>query len=236
MLASDLTRRILKRLGEDPTLIEEALIPANSAVLTRNMYYRPAEVLVALNQLQRFFVFMTLCLETTATFTMSNAPAYKMLTYFPDWIAPLRVRGAGKIKPARLADFAALDAQWTGRPGVTTRYAMSGIDLMSVHRQSTAVLTITYARSPVYLAMTAEPEIPQEDHEGLIEGAIPLLRIKEGQQEWQKTLPSWGEFMAVISRRSQMMRARVIEQGYDSSPTELLMWDRSILERLKARA
>lgn len=219
----ELQRRTIERVGDDPD-VDPSL-----------MHYGPSEVLAGLNQCQRLFCLFTLCLETTANFGLTGVPRYHMLNQFADWIAPLRLRNAlgAKIRPNRLADLAALDRQWAGHAGTPTRYARTGFDLLSFYQQNSSTISITYARSAVellssYPADNAQaPEIPARYHQALIDGAIPILRVKEGMQEWQKVLPQWNRFIEAIQELATVVRARNIEQGYDSIPIEIKRYDRS---------
>ena len=219
----ELQRRIIDRVGDDPD-VDASL-----------MHYTPTEVLAALNQCQRLFCLLTLCLETTANLGLTGVARYHMLNQFADWIAPLRLRNAlgNKIRPNRLADLAALNRTWASSSGVPVRYARTGFDLLSFYQQNTSTISITYARSAVELLSTypadngQAPEIPTRYHQALIDGAIPILRVKEGMQEWQKVLPQWGRFLEAVQELAQFIRARNIEQGYDSIPIEIKRYDGS---------
>lgn len=219
----ELQRRIIDRVGDNPD-VDPSL-----------MHYGPTEVLAALNQCQRLFCLVTLCLETTADFGLTGLPRYQMLNQFADWIAPLRLRNAlgNKIRPCRLADLAALDRSWAAHAGTPTRYARTGFDLLSFYQQNTSTIPMTYARSAVELLSTypadngQAPEIPARYHPALIDGAIPILRVKEGMQEWQKVLPQWDRFIEAIQELAGVVRARNIEQGFDSIPVEIKRYDRS---------
>lgn len=218
MTVSELQTRILDRLGDDPSTTADL------------MHYTPQEVLVALNQCQRMFVLFTLCLEATTTCQLTGVAFYSLLSSIADWLAPLRFRNAGgvKMRPARLSDLAALDASWSGQSGTPERYSLSGFDLLGVYKQNSSILTVTYARCPVDLTSTSQtPEIPVRYHPALIDGAIPLLRVKEGMQEWQKTLPMWDRWLGAIAECAERVRARNKEQGYDTYPVELKRFDRS---------
>jgi hypothetical protein len=219
----ELQRRVLDRVGDDPD--------ADPSL----MHYTPSEALAALNQCQRLFCLFTLCLETTANFSLTGQASYHLLSTFADWIAPLRIRnGLGaKMRPSRLTDLAALDQSWRVRTGTPTRYNIAGFDLLSVYKSNTSVVPITYARSAVPLLSTypadngQAPEIPARSHPALIAAAVPILRIKEGMQEWQKTLPGWDQFLDEVEDVANQVRARNRELGYDSLPAELKRMDRS---------
>lgn len=228
MIFGDMIRTTSARLGDDPT-------PAGSG----HRHYTFDEIRVALNAVQRLFVFLTLCLETTATFALDTAtkPAfYRMMLTYSDWLLPLRVRivGAGKLIPSTVAQLAEFDDTWTKTIGTPTRYSLTGFDLLGVYKQPSAAtsLSITYARTPVMLQLDADvPEIPERYHNSLIDGAIPILRVKEGAQEWQKTLPLWDRYMENIGEMAEKIRARNREQGYDHEPFDVKLFDRSTLLR-----
>lgn len=219
----ELQRRVLDRVGDDPD--------ADPAL----MHYTPTEALAALNQAQRLFCLFTLCLETTANFALTGQTSYHLLDTFPDWIAPLRIRNAlgAKVRPSRLTELAALDQSWRVRTGAPIRYNLAGFDLLSVYMSNTSVVPITYARSAVPLLSTypadngQSPEIPTRAHPALIEAAVPILRIKEGMQEWKKTLGGWDRYLEVVGEVAGQVRARNRELAYDSLPPELKRMDRS---------
>lgn len=222
MTGATLRDSSLRRLGDDPDAGPS------------NQHYTPEEVLVALNVCQRLFVLFTLCLESTVSFpTNVNVAHYRMLTTISDWLLPLRIRNASgtKVRPERVSGLAALDASWSVRSGTVTRYAHSGFDLLSIYKNQATTLAITYARGPAPLVASGSPEVPERYHPLLIDGAIPLLRTKEGAQEWQKTLPLWNRFMDAIEECAAKIRARNRELGYDAFPPELKRYD---LSRAKA--
>lgn len=215
----------LRRLGDDPTL------PGNQR------HYTYDEVRIALNSVLRLFVLLTLCLETTATFALDpvGVPAfYYLLATFADWLLPLRVRivNGAKLRVSTIAELAALDSAWTQSPGIPVRYSMTGFDLLGVYQQPAVAtsLSITYARTPTLMQLDTDvPEIPDRYHNNLIDGAIPLLRTKEGAAEWQKVLPLWNRYLDAATELSEKVRARNREQGYDHEPFELKLFDRSTL-------
>lgn len=223
MTTADLISRTTKRLGDDPTT------PANT-------YYTRGEILVALNQVYRMACFFTLCLETTVTYNFLTATAfYRMLTTYADWILPLRIRlvGGAKLRPNKVTELAALDASWSTTAGTPERYALLGFDLVCLYKRpaGTTAASIVYARTPTPLAADADvPELPPEYHESLVDGAVTLLRIKEGAQEFAKTLVNWARFMDAIAKLADYVRARNRAQGYDHEPIELARPDRSTLE------
>lgn len=233
MTLADLQARVLARAGEDPN--------ATAA----NMYYSPTEAVNAINTANRLFVLLTLCLETSGVFTSTlNTAFYDILQIFPNWLLPLRVRlgssnSGAKLRPGRLSDFAALDANWSTSFGTPSKYAHLGMGFMAFYQPPAGVqtMTITYARCPEVLQLAnSSPEIPAEFHPALIDGAIPLMRTKEGAQEFQKTLPMWNRYLDAAQRLGEYVRARNLEQGYDHMPVELAKFDRShMLEVVRAK-
>lgn len=230
MTVLELQRRTIARLGDDPD------------GQVAQMHYTPTEVLAALNQAQRLFVLFTLCLETTANFALTGTARYHMLNTFGDWIVPLRIRNAvGKqVRPSRLADLAALDPQWSKQTGTPVRYTHTGFDLLQFYKHDSTTIPITYARSPIellsaYPSNNAQtPEIPDRYQPALIDAAIPLLRTKEGQQEWKKVLPQWDRYLEAVDDLAVKIRARNKEQGYDTAPVELNRADWSRMLQRKA--
>ncbi len=202
-------------------------------------HYNRTEILVAVNQVYRLMCFLTLALETTVTFTLTAGDAFhKMLDTYADWILPLRIRSGGiKLLPARLVDLAALNSTWSVTAGTPERYALLGFDLLCIYKQPTGSVAaqITYARTPTLLVDgSGSPEIEPRFHQSLIDGAVSFLRIKEGAQEWQKTLGSWERYMDACQELADYVRARNRELGYDHTPGELMRFDRSkVLEVVK---
>lgn len=208
------------------------------------VYYPLAETTAALNEAQRFFCLSTLALERTATWSVpsyasnNSSPFFHMLTFFPDWIAPLRlstVSGA-KVRPSRLEDLVSLDSEWINSPGAPYRYVSLGADLVALYQQPAAggtSLMVTYARAPVALVNTTDvPEIPAEYHPLLVDYAIYRLRQVEGGQEFAKTLGLLAKFMDGVDRYGAYVRARNKGARYDTEPFEIASYDRSNLVKL----
>jgi len=225
MILSDIEGRLQKRLGE---------IPGAPVGL---QHYPIEECTTAINQVQRLFALFTLCLETTgAPVEMAGAAFISMLSQFPDWIAPLRVRNSegAKLLPRKAVELAALDASWTLTVGVPSSYCILGFDAMGFYpHDAVSTLSVTYAQSPpVLVNATDVPAIPERYHQFLIDGAIPVMRVKEGDSEFQKTMGYWQRFMDAVNECAGKVRARNVEQGYDSLPVELRRWDQSKLIKM----
>ena len=217
MTAGDMVARCQQRLNEDPAV-------------TTPVYYPASEVLSALNRAQRMFVLLTLCLETTVTFVATGATFYFMRTIFPDWMVPLRISTAAgaRVRPTRLAELDALDSGWQANAGIAWRYAALGFDFLALYQQQSAPLTVTYARAPLGMVqLTDSPEINADYHPALIDFAIPWLRLKEGGQEFEKSLPYLKRFFAEAAREADYVRTRNLAARYDNLPFELRRLDRS---------
>lgn len=216
-------QRALKRLDED----------SSSPV-----YYSGGEVLAAINEGQRLFALLTLCLETTGTLALTAATShYRMLGTFTDWLLPLRVRiqgtGGQKLDYARLADLDALNPAWQDEAGAPERYAALGFDFFSIHPRPAGTgtsLEVTYARCPTKMTSTSQtPETPEEHHPALVDYVIPCLRAKEGGQEFLNSLKYLDRFLESADKYAQYIRARNLGQNYDRGPFEMKSFDRSRL-------
>lgn len=212
MTAGELQQRVLARAGEDPSAPR---------------YYTAAETLAALNEAQRVFCLLTLCLEDVGTLALTAGQGWTSLpAAFPRLLLPLRVRlvSLGKLLPARLQDLDARDPHWQVEQGVPARYACVGANLLAVSPVPAAnlALEIRYARGPSVLTQaTHVPEIPGEDHAALIDYAVARLRVKEGGQEFGESRPLMGRFLQAVERRAAMVRTRSRAHRYDRVPFEL---------------
>lgn len=222
MTGADLYERLLKRLDEDSAA---------------PVFYSISEAMWALSAAERLFVLLTLCLEKTDDLALSAGIAhYRLLNTFSDFLLPLRVRvsGGGRVRPMRLGELDALNPQWQATAGTPERYVCVGFDHFSVYKQPGSIgttLDVTYARCPVTLVTTAVPEIPEEYHADLIDAAIPLLRMKEGGQEFQKSLRFFQRFLKTAAKMGEYVRARNKAGQYDREPPDLSRMDLSKLIR-----
>jgi hypothetical protein len=212
------------------TLVSQGLNEAGSPV-----FYPNAEITAALNEADRLFCFMTLALETTATWT-PGATFTHMLTVFTDWIVPLRIATAAgtKVRPCRFNDLWSLDANWPSSSAVTSRYVAAGGDLIAVYGQGfTPSLNVTYAKAPVTMAAgTDQPATPGEYHQAYVSYAIYRLRQVEGIAVLAGVLPLFKEFLDSAKEYGNFMRTRHIEAGYDTLPIQFALADRSLAARV----
>ena len=211
MTGATLIDRTLKRLDQDPA---------------QPVYFTRAEVLDALNEGQRIFAFLTLCLEGMATFPLTAGVAfYSMLATYADWLLPLRVVRASdgeKVMPASLVELDALDDAWTSATSPASHYGCLGFDLFFV-RGTQGSVTITYARMPAAIADSAvsSAEIPDAYQPALIDYAISRVRLKQGGQEFSKTLPNLKRFLDAVAACAKDVMARFARADNDRKPFEL---------------
>ncbi len=223
MTLIELQTRTLQRLDEDTA---------------GQGYFSSAEVRAALNEGQRIFQLLTLCLESSGTQALdAGVSFYRMLSVFSDWLLPLRVRvhgtGGAKLDPAHLADFDALNPSWENEAGTPERYSHNGLDLLAIHKRPSGTgtsLDWTYARMPARMVSeSATPEIPEENHLDLIDYAIPLCRAKEGGAAFLGSLVYFDRFLEAAMKKADYIRTRNQAQLYDRGPFEMKAFDRSRL-------
>ena len=211
------------QLAQMQTLVSQRLNEAGVPI-----FYPASESANALNEADRYFCLSTLALETTAPWN-PVATFTHMLTVFPDWIVPLRISTASgaKVRPCRIRDLWALDANWPNSPNPITRYAALGADLVAVYGQPTS-LTVTYAHAPVTMVNpTDTPATPAEYHQNYVSYAIYRLRQVEGIEVLKSTMPLFDEFMEAVSEYADQMRTRNMGAGYDALPPEFALRDKS---------
>lgn len=217
MTRADLRTRILERLADDGTA------------------YSAQEVNDAIDEAQQFFVLLTLCLETTATFNLlPDKTFYRVRAYLPDFLRPLRLAvGSKHLRPSRLAEFDALNTGWQQATGTSPdRYAQLGFSFLAVMPQASggAAAQLTYARSATPLTDDfQEPEIPEPLHEILIDGARYHLAIKEGGSQLARVKECLTRFLDEATKLGDFVRRRSAALRYDSMPFELARFDRSRL-------
>jgi hypothetical protein len=218
MQAQDFQSRILTRLDQ-PT----------------GGYYTPAEALRAANEGVLLFALLTLGLETTVSFTTdANAPFWHMLSYFPDWLLPLRVStpAGQKVRPARLQDLDALDSGWQTSTGpAAVRYAGLGFDFFVLYPATQGIsVNITYAQAPApMVAATDTPPFPEQCHPAFVDYGVQRLRFREGGQEFAKALPYLRRFMDEAKSYGNYIRSRSLAARYDKLPFE---FERADLSKL----
>jgi hypothetical protein len=218
-----LQTRTIERLGEAATPV----------------YHDLPSIKEALNKAQRLFCLLTLCLEKTATYNLSaNTAFYLPSASITDFLVPLRVRMStgSRLYPATIHELNNFDSNWRVTTGTPNKYVTQGFDLLAlapVPAAGGSALSITYAATPAVLAANGDtPEIPEEIQDCLIDYALYLLRLKEGGQELQKTLPRLNDFLNTAQLYGEFVRARSKAQLYDKEPPDLSTFDRSRLMKL----
>lgn len=226
MTLSEMETRLLKRLDED------AAAPQGSAT---HAYYSQTEVWRVLNEAQRLFCLLTLCLEKTGTLALDANAFYHLLLTFSDFLVPLRVKVAGgaRLAPDRLQSLDARSSSWQNTSGTPSRYDVLGLDLLAITPQPAAggtSLTVTFAHAPMEMTLgSSVAEIPTEYHPSLIDYAIPRLRMKEGGAEFLTSLKYAQRFFESAQKMAEFVRQRNRAAGYDREPFELTKPDISKL-------
>ena len=198
-------------------------------------FYPASEILAGINEGQRLFCLLTLCLERQTNWVAAaNTTFFHLLPVIADYIAPLRITDAAgaKVRPARFSELWALDTAWPSSVGAPIRYAAAGADLVALYKRPAAPVTlqVQYAGSPTLLVLDADvPAIPPEYHQELVNFAIYRVRQVEGGAEFAATLPLLDHFLGAAQEYANYVRARNVGAGYDSMPFELSSFDRSRL-------
>lgn len=201
------------------------------------VYYTENEIKHALNVAQRLFCLITLCIERTVSFSLTNAQTfYEIDGQISDFIVPLRVSFSGaRLKPYALHGLDMIDATWRVTAGATPlRYAQEGFNMLAIHptpASGSNSLSIVYAAEPAELSAEGDtPEIPSEQHIFLQDAAFWLLRLKEGGQELAAAVKYLKRFLEAAEHYQLFTRARSRAQSYDRYPPDLLTFDKSRFE------
>jgi hypothetical protein len=206
------------------------------------VYWTANEMRHAINQAQRLWCFLTLCIERTVSFTLTNAQAfYSINDQITDFLAPLRVSFSGtRLRSDTIHNLDLRDSTWRARPGNPTRYAQSGFDLLAVTPQTVSgsnTLSFTYAAEPAELTSDADvPEIPSEQQPHLVDGAFYFLRLKEGGQELQNAADYLKRFLAAAQKYASFVRSKSRGQLYDRAPFDLATFDKGRFDIKMKRA
>lgn len=204
-------------------------------------YYPAADMLAALNEAERLFCLLTLCLETTATFDLAGATAwYHVLAQLDDFLLARRIVNSSgyRLRPATIAVLDSLDTRWRQSPGTPQRYALTGMDVLAVYHQpaSADTLLITYAQAPPALVnQTDVPAIRETSHFALANYAAYALRQPEGGQEFSKFLPYLNDFLDEATAVQKFVKAKNLDAHYEKAPFELEGMDRSRLLALVSK-
>lgn len=204
-------------------------------------YYPEPALRAALNEAQRFFCLITLCLENTTSFGLAGGQTfYHVRQAFPDWLLPRRIYNSQgmRLRPARFSDLDALNSNWQSTPGAPLRYVHAGLDFLAVTPQPTSLdsLLVVYAQAPPQMvAPTDEPAIQENSHFALANYAAYAARQVEGGQELSKFTAFFSDFLDEAQRVQKLVRAKNLDLQYEIAPFELEHMDRSRLLGSSAR-
>ncbi len=199
-------------------------------------YYTRLEVWHAVNAAQRLFCFLTLCLERTVTFTLTNGQTfYEIDEQVADFYAPLRVTYGGvRLTPDTIHNLDLRNRRWRNQVGDPVRYAQEGVNLLAITPQPATgsnSLQLTYAAEPAELISDMDaPEIPPDQQLHLLDFAYYWLRLKEGGEELQTAVPYLQRFLDAAQKYQSFARAKARGQNYDRRPIQLSTVDRSRFE------
>lgn len=222
MTASEISSRILTRIDDSAS---------QSVAADQNGGAVPPEILAAINEGQELAVFLTLCLESTATFTLTaGQPFYSIRAQLADYMVPLRIVGAGgRVRPATLTELDALNGAWQATNDDPERYVALGFNFLVITPQSSGTVQFTYARSPLQMVADDFPEIPETYHRCLIDYGLYRVKLKEGAQSLERAMVHLNRFLDEMTGLGNYVRARSKASQYDVTPFELQLFDRSRL-------
>jgi len=198
----------------------------------------PPEVLAAINEGQELATWLTLCLETTASFPIGAAHSidaagcwYLPRPVLTDFLVPLRlVYGGTRVRPATLAEMEMENTSWQAAAGTPARYACLGFNLLAITPQASGTAQMTYARSAAPLVNDADvPELFEQYHQNLVDYGVYRVRLKEGAQGMARGLERLNVFLDDMTKLGDWVRARTAAARYDVTPFELALMDRSRL-------
>jgi hypothetical protein len=206
-------------------LIDATLIRLDQPVAGDGFYTRP-ETTAALNTAQRLFCFLTLCLEGTESVSIGTGNP----VYAHGGIAILRITAGGlrldRVDVGRLAARSA--AWWQTQDQSPSEYAPLSATLFAIAPRPFAAmpLAVTAARYPAVLADSgaSSPEIPEEHHQALADGAAAILSgIKEGGQEQAKSQRWLSTYCEAMVDVAEAVRGRSRQYRYDVQPPPLAL-------------
>lgn len=197
-------------------------------------YCTDAEVDLALNAMQRLFVLLTLCLEQTFSFTLTNGVAFQDLSaQIGNFLVVLRVGYMGlRVQPYTIHQLDMLSSTWRNTPGNPMKYIQAGFGQYGVlaitpqPASGTNHLDLTCAREPVPMVLDSDiPEIPQEHQPFLPKGAAFWLQLKVGGIELQNAAQYLQEFLMDAQKYQAFKRSKSRAQLYDIKPYDLASFD-----------
>lgn len=232
MTTKEICDRILARIDDDPTSPRSITPDPISPV--------PDEVLAAINEGQELAAMLTLCLETTASLSLTSGGVfYALRSQLADFLVPLRLMGPnGRIRPVTLSELDAMNSTWQSWPwtdGTQEWYFTQGFSFFGIAPQPVDDITaqLTYAKAPALLVGDTFPEIPEDYHLDLVDYGIYRLKLKEGAQSLERGMKHLNRFLDRMTKLGDYTRARSRAARYDTLPMELALFDRSrLVERI----
>jgi hypothetical protein len=79
------------------------------------------------------------------------------------------------------------------------------------------------------MAAGSTPDIPEEDHDCLVDYGYAYLRVKDGGTAIQQCQERLKRFLETVKKRADFVRARAQAAKYDRLPAELTLEDVSRL-------
>lgn len=226
MTVTQISNRILRRIDDDPSNPGSVTPDGGGDV--------PPEILAAINEGMELAALLTLCFETTETFTLTAAtPFFGVRASLTDYLCPLRIIGpAGRIRPATLTNLDAENTAWQNTPGDPARYVALGFNFLAITPQpaTTASASFTYARTSVPVTAGAQtPELAEEYHLDLVDYGVYKVRLKEGAQSLERGVKALNRFLDRMTMLGDFVRGKSRAAGYDTLPFELKLFDRARL-------
>lgn len=211
MTLLEIRTQVLRRMDEDTT---------------SPVYVTAQLVDQAINEGLNIFSTLTLCVEKSATITITDTFTDMIAAAVPRLIVPLKLyRGATRIHPERSPGaFAAAEVFWRTQTGAAKRYAMMGATLLVLDLKPTSGTnyTMTYAATAGSVAADGDvPEIPLEDHSALVDFAVWRLLAISGGAEFVAAASARDRFLDIAKKRAGLIRVRFQQLGYDRTPPEL---------------
>lgn len=203
------------------TLIDATLTRLDQPIDGTGFYSRP-EALQAVNTAQRLVCFLSLCLESTASIAIDPSAAI----YSHDGIAILRIaQGGVRVERVSLGSLAARDAKWyTAQENDVESYAPISASKFAIYARPflASSLSVTTARYPAVMSEGSTPEIPEEHHQALADGAAAILAgMKEGGQEQTKAKQWLTSYLDAVVDIADAVRNRSRQYRYDVAPPPL---------------
>lgn len=199
-------------------------------------YYSRDFIDHCLNRAQRLFALLSLCIERTVTFNLTNGQAFYLISdQISDFVAPLRISFNGtRLRSDRIHDMDSRDSTWRARPGNPARYATLGFDLLAITPQPVSgvnTLDFTYsAEPPLMVNPTDVPTLPGDQQAALLDGAYYFCRLPEGGAELQAATVYLKRFIDQAQKYAAFVRSKSRGPLYDVQSFDLRSFDRGRLD------